>query len=140
MKSWRAWFLLLLAVLLPIRGAVAAAMLCPMASSGVQAEVVLGGHGLGHAAMDHAQAHAHEQGLSHTHAATASDGDGHPTHDPSGSDKCNLCSAYCSLTPLLTSVASLAEPLDLPMVRFADLTAPPPSFVSGGQERPPRTI
>jgi hypothetical protein len=142
-KSWRICFLLLLAVLLPVRGAVAAAMLCPVAGSGAQMELPMVGQSAGHAAMDAAMLHDHPGGHDHAgghgHAADAS-ADGHPSHDHAASDGCNACSAYCSLTPLVSSPPTLAEPLDPTAVKFSDLSAPPPSFVSGGQERPPRTI
>jgi ABC-type Zn2+ transport system substrate-binding protein/surface adhesin len=142
-KSWRIWFLLLLAVLLPVRGAVAAAMLCPVAGSGMQLELAMEGHSSGHEAMDHAMAHdhsgSHDHASSHEHGTEASH-DGHAGHDHAGTEGCNACSAFCSATPLLSAMPSLAEPLDPAAVKFAELSAPPPSNVSDGQERPPRTI
>ena len=81
------------------------------------------GHSAGHAAMDDALSHDHSGG-----------------HDHAASEGCNACSAYCSLTPLVSNLPTLAEPLDSTAVKFSDLSAPPPSFVSEGQERPPRTI
>ena len=136
-KTVRIWFLLLLAVLLPVRGAVAAAMLCPISGSGVQMELAMAGHSAGHQAMDQTLSHDHASG--HGHAPDASD-DGHPGHDHATSEGCNACSAYCSLTPLVSNVPTLVEPLDASAVKYFDLSAPPPSFVSDGQERPPRTI
>jgi len=142
-KSWRTWLLLLLVVLLPIRGAVAAAMLCPVAGSGAQMEMAMVDHSAGHAAMDHAMSHDHSGGHDHTsahdHAPDAS-GDSLPGHDHAESEGCSACSAYCSLTPLLSNLPTLAEPIDPTAVKFSDLYVPPPSFVSDGQERPPRTI
>jgi hypothetical protein len=142
-KSWRIWLLLLLAVLLPVRGAVAAAMMCPVAGFGVQVELAMGGHSAGHEAMDRAMSHNHSGGhdhaSSHGHPNVASD-DGHPGHDHAVSEGCNACSAYCSVTPLVSAIPTLAEPLGRTTVKFSDFSAPPPSFVSGGQERPPRTI
>ena len=137
MKSWRIWFLLLLAVLLPVRGAVAAAMLCAVAGSGVQTELVVGGQAAGHQTMDQAQSHDHAGAQGQ---GVADHGDGHAGHDHTGSDKCNMCSAYCSLTPLVSNVLALVEPPDLASVKFSDHAAPAPSFLSDGQERPPRTI
>jgi hypothetical protein len=140
-KTVRIWFLLLLAVLLPARGAVAAAMLCPVGTGGVQQEMVLSGEAARHDAMEHM--HAHPAGLGqaaeHGHAATSHD-DGHTNHDHTTSDRCNACSAFCSLTPLVSSVPSVFEPLDPAGVKFSRLSAPAPSFLSDGQERPPRTI
>lgn len=128
MKLARIWLLLLLAVLLPIRGAVAAAMLCPVGSSGMQSELRHGEHA-GHHGMDH-----HEAGHDHNGAAH------HDGHDHEATDKCNMCSAFCSLTPLLSDVPALPEPEALPAIKFPDLSTPAPSFLSDGQERPPRTI
>ena len=139
MKTVRIWFLLLLAVLLPARGAVAAAMLCPVGTGGVQQEMVLSGEAARHDAMEHM--HGHPPGLEQAaeHGHTAHD-DGHASHDHTTSDRCNACSAFCSLTPLVTSVPSVFEPLDPAGVKFSRLSAPAPSFLSDGQERPPRTI
>ena len=53
MKHFRLWLLLLLAVLLPVRGAFAAAMFCPPAGVGTQSEVRAPGHAAGqHATAD----------------------------------------------------------------------------------------
>lgn len=123
MKAVRLWLLLVIVVLLPIRGAVAAAMLCPMAGPGSQAEAqaMLAmpaemGHVMGH--DDH-----HHEGK-----------------DSGTPDKCNLCAASCCLTPLAGSVPTVVAPLGLTAAAFPDFSAPPPWFVSGGPERPPRGI
>lgn len=138
MKPWRLWLLLLLAVLLPMRVAVAAAMLCPVAGSGFQAELAGSGHPVGHQALDHARAHDH--GDAHGDAA-ADGGHRHAGHDAhAGSDKCDTCSALCSVTPLVSSAPTVAEPLEVPAVGFSEDAAPAPSFLSDGPERPPRTI
>jgi len=134
MKSWRIWLLLLLAALLPMRGAVAAAMLCPVAGSGIQMELAMVDHPTAHEVMDHAMVHDH--GSSHDHAA----GDHHDGHDHTATDRCNMCSAFCSLTPLVSEAPTVAKPLDPTAAKFSELCAPPPSFFSDGQERPPRTV
>lgn len=134
MKTVRIWFLLLLALLLPLRGAVAAAMLCPVGSTGAQVELNAHERSLTHEVMDH-DAMAHE---GHVHHHGSAD-HGHEHHQ-SGSGKCNMCSAFCSLTPLLSSVPTLAEPLDPTAVEFSEISAPAPNFFSDGQERPPRTL
>ena len=141
MKSWRIWLLLLLAVLLPVRGAVAAAMMCSVAGSGVQVELAMGAYSAGHEAMDEAMSHSgsHDHASGHAHPGVASD-DGHPGHNHAASEGCNVCSAYCSVTPLVSAMPTLAEPLGPTTVKFSDFSAPSPSFVSDGQERPPRTI
>ncbi len=131
MKTVRIWFLLLLSVLLPIRGAVAAAMLCPVGSSGMQSELRIGEHS-SHHDMDFLEHHE----VAHDHGG----GGHHDGHDHGAVDKCNMCSAFCSLTPLLSDAPKLPEPSALSSVKFPDFSTPAPSFLSDGQERPPRTI
>jgi hypothetical protein len=108
--------LILLAVLLPVRGAVAAAMLCPPAAEA---------------------AHHHMSSADHAHHEHSEDSGGH--HSDSTA-KCNLCCDFCSMTLLLSSLPSVVTPLDLSSVSFPDFSAPAPSFLSDGQERPPRSI
>lgn len=118
-KRTRFWLLLFIAVLLPLRGAVAAAMLCGLPVSPAQ----------------HAPAAGHE-----AHHATHH-GSGH--HEPKASpvaDKCNLCAASCCLTPLASAPPVVAAPLEVGTVLFPEVDAPPASFLSDGQERPPRSI
>lgn len=75
------------------------------------------------------------------HAAAHHDHSAPADHDHGGaSDKCNMCSAFCSLTPLTSNPAALFQPLEMAAASFPDLSAPAPSFFSGGQERPPRSI
>ena len=123
--------LVVLAMLLPVRGAMAAAMLCAPSIPGVA--------GLTTPTQD-TSAHHDPTGHDHDHAQHehgAGDGD---HHAPASQDKCNLCSATCSLTPLVHHVAGVQVPRDLKTASFPDLAAPPPSFLSDGQERPPRSI
>jgi hypothetical protein len=125
-KILRLWLLVLLAALLPVRGAMAAAMLCPPAGVGTQQEL--------------RSNHEHE-GASHAHAEHHHEGAAH--HDESadpGDEKCNLCSAFCSLTPLLSEMPGVPPPLEVPVESFPDFSAPAPSFLSDGQERPPRSF
>lgn len=129
MNTARIWLLLLLAVLLPIRGAVAGAMLCSVGSAGMQAELQLVEPHAGHHDMGH-----HEAG--HEHGGSGH----HEHHDHGATDRCNMCSAFCSLTPLLSDVPRLPEPGALPALKFPDFSTPAPSFLSDGQERPPRSI
>jgi hypothetical protein len=86
-------------------------------------------------AADHAE-HGHAD---HQHAGYASDAPGTGGHHD-GFGKCNLCCDFCSMTPLLSTLPSVPAPPDLSSVSFADLLAPAPSFLSDGQERPPRSI
>lgn len=109
-------------------------MLCPVGSSGMQNELRVQDHSVEHEDMDHDEvAHGHA-GAEHVH------GHDHSGHHQSASDKCNLCSAFCSLTPMVSAEVTLPEPLGLTTVKFTDHSAPPPDFFSDGQERPPRTI
>lgn len=135
-KTVRLCFLLLLAVLLPLRGAVAAAMLCSAGDAGSHNELRMAEGSEANAGMAHHV--VHEAGLPDARA-DAEHAHGEQRHHHAGSDKCNMCSACCSLTPLVSAVPALAEPLGFTAVRFASYTAPLPSFFSGGQERPPRT-
>lgn len=92
-----------------------------------------------HAGASHS-AVPQESAASHGCAASASGVDGAPAgHDHGSSDACNACAAYCSLTPLLGTVPALSGPQDPVALRFASVAALAPSFVSDGQERPPRT-
>ena len=113
-------------------------MLCPVGSTGVQSELRMHEHPASHEAMDHGTAHDHaDHQHQHDHAGAGhhDEGKGH-----GASDKCNMCSAYCSLTPLVSEVPTLLEPAELSAVKFPDLSSPAPTFLSDGQERPPRSI
>lgn len=161
MKAVRLWFLLLLAVLLPLRAVLAATMLCAVGGSDVSGELRVHGQATGHQAIgratDHAMhhgqtpGHSHDHGhggmkdhAAHGHAASvdppASSGHDHGAgHDAAG-DTCKMCAAYCSLTPAVGWLPGVVEPPDLRAATLPPFTAPPPSFVSEGQERPPRRI
>jgi hypothetical protein len=132
-KLLRIWLLVLLAVLLPIRGAMAAAMACPPAGS-VPLQQLVGAHADGHAHGNHGDGHA-QAGHAHGGGDTAAD----HAH-AAGPDQCNMCSASCATPPVPSAAGGLASPLDLTSAPFPDLPAPAPTFLSDGQERPPRTI
>ena len=139
-KLLRACLLVLLFVALPIRGAMAATMLCPPANGAAHAGMSVvdpeAGHDLEgpmHADPDQRHDHDHE----HDHAQ-AQPGDG--AHDHAHHDKCNVCTSSCSSLPLPSASAGIAEPEILTSVSFPELSAPAPTFQSDGQERPPRTI
>ena len=130
MKLFRTWLMLLLVVLLPVRGAMAAAMLCLPQSDARSERVVFDHHGGSSASAghDHAQ-HSHD-------ASAAQQKDGGSTVD---SHDCNLCASFCSLTVLTSDPPDWRHP-----PAQADLNPAPsasvPSFVSDGEKRPPRTI
>ena len=134
-KSLRFWLLVVLTVLLPLRGALAAALMCPVAGTGVQSEVRL-------TQQSHEPGHPHEAvhdaAAQHVHADVTTD-----HHDQSSAgdpvDRCNLCSAFCSVVGMLSEPHSVAEPQDVATI-FPQRHAPPSTFFRDGQERPPRTI
>ena len=120
MKRLRIILLVVLALLLPVRGAIGAAMLCPQ-----------GGHSAPTAQGASQDAHAmHHGGHAHAHAVPNSD-----AHSVS----CSVCAAFCSMTPMPSDVLTLQErpPLASPVV-FPALLVPAPTFQSDGPERPPR--
>lgn len=142
MKHLRLWLLVVLVALLPVRGAVAAAMLCAPAGAAGQAEWRVGEH-------DPAAHHGHHEADGQAHAGHHGDsvgdhdGDhdgGEARHDAGHDNKCTMCSAFCSATPLPSTVPGLPEPLSAGAAHFPDLDAPAPTFQSGGPERPPRSI
>ena len=137
MKNLRVVILVLLALLLPIRGALATAMLCQGGGSGPSSAAAVeqvhvampAEHGL-HAA----QATAHP----HPSDGDASDGDtsvsdGHPT-------ACQVCASGCCLTPLAFAPPSVQARVPTTSAFCPALSLAIPAFESGGQDRPPRTI
>jgi len=115
-------------VMLPLRGALAAAMLCPGGQPDARAELRMDGHGdhQGHHGMTSAHHHGDENGDASDSSGGAA---GHGGH---GSALC--CGAA------LVSADLVVNPSPLPATGFPQLHAPPPSFVLDGQERPPRSI
>lgn len=133
MKLLRIYLLVLLAVLLPVRGALAAAMVC--APAGGDGSGIVAAQGVQDALPCHMDS-------SDEPAGSALDG-GHglPLSDQTDkTDRCNLCSASCSATPLLRDVPGIAEPGDLASASYPGVAAAAPSFLSDGQERPPRSL
>ena len=131
MKSLRLWLLLLLVALLPVRGAMAAAMLC-LPQDGARSEAVTAEH---HAA---GMASVHDHGQpAHADPGASQQHEGDTTSVTS--DDCNLCASFCSLTPLALVDVEIRHP----QARAALNPALPvftPSVVSDGERRPPRTI
>jgi hypothetical protein len=134
-KSFRILVLLLLALLLPLRGALAATMLCSTPGESSQVNVVvLPDHG---AHAEHAGHEMHGDGADH-----AGPDPGVSHHDGKGghADKCNLCVNGCNATPLVAALPEVTQPLLAAKVVFPAVSAPAPAFQSDGQERPPRSI
>lgn len=133
MKTARIWLLILLAALLPVRGAVAAALMCAPPGTAHHQEQLVGDHEMLDVAMDSA-AHRHD------HTAPAEHGHDVQGSSSGASDKCNLCSACCSVAPMVSGPPTVSVLLGVTDAYFPSVSAPAPSFVSDGQERPPRTI
>lgn len=103
---------------------------------------------MGHAeavVMPHAgEAHEHQHQHEH-HPDHGNHGDSHHEHASgmhghSSDDKCNLCSSLCASPSLPSASPAIEEPQLQTSLQFPDLCAPAPTFLSDGQERPPRTI
>ncbi|HEX7688072.1 MAG TPA: hypothetical protein VF453_10210 [Burkholderiaceae bacterium] len=114
-----------MAILLPARGAIAAASPC---------------EGLAHQAPAQ-RMHTHHP----MHAAVEPDaasetGHGAAHHDHAGVDKCNLCASCCSATPMLMTFSPTVAALGDQVATFPLLQASAPTFLSEGLERPPRSI
>jgi hypothetical protein len=139
-KRFRVFILVLLTLLLPIRGAMAAAMLCPDGERSTQTAVVAthGHHGA--QPMEHHSSHeAHTDGSSaHHHAGADAAADTAPSGEHPAT--CHFCASGCCMVSLLGTAPSLERPRVISWVAFPELVAPLPVFQSGGQDRPPRTI
>lgn len=119
----------MLSILLPLRGALAATMLCPDGAGMGTAVVVAerGGHDM---QADHPMAHVHAS-------------DEAPDTDSSQGDHpatCHFCASGCCMASIVGTVPLLGEPNLASTVVFPAVTARSPAFQSGGQDRPPRTI
>lgn len=123
-KRIRVWLIVVLAMLLPVRGALAAAM--PCASLGAHGGAAHAAHGAaGHADAAHANA-GHAQGAHDAH------------DDPGGTESCLLCTACCA-TALVRVVVGVAEP-GAAKLDFVEPAAAGPNFTPDREERPPRSI
>jgi hypothetical protein len=127
MKILRLWLLVLLAVLVPLRGAVAAAAVCPDGATHAASNKHLHGHGASTAAMAHA----------HVAVTAASAQSAHLDH---GGGKCSVCCASCTASANAPTFTWTVVPLDASSSEFPRLTAAVPAFVSESPERPPRSI
>ncbi|HVF64547.1 MAG TPA: hypothetical protein VNE58_11185 [Casimicrobiaceae bacterium] len=132
MKKLRIPLLLLLAVILPFKGGMAAAGVFCHAGTQQTAEIAAPSHS---ASSDAHSAHAR-------HQATGSESSSHD-HDEDrvalSTGGCTVCSALCSTPPLATAVnVHISSPAAAE--RFPALAAPRPSAVTSGLDRPPRTI
>lgn len=136
MKALRVWFVVLLACLLPFKGAMAVAM--PRVPAGdVRAVEPQGSNGhQPHA--DPATGHGHPC-LADTQRAPAHDDGADHAHDAAGSGQHTPCSASCAMPPLPSAPVAVAEPPARRAATFPRLRAAAPSFQSDGPERPPKS-
>jgi len=135
MKRMRILILVLLAVLLPIRGAMAAAMLCPQTANS-DAAVVVTEHG--HHEVRTGAGMQFDHSTSHHHASGAATDAGPSTGGEQAT--CQFCASGCCMASLVGSVTSMGPPDVTASITFPALSAPVPAFHSDGQDRPPRTL
>jgi hypothetical protein len=133
-KHFRIFILVLMSLLLPIRGAVAATMLCPEGEGPSTAAVVAeqGHHDMRadhemHA--DHAASHHHDTGATHDDSSSGE----HPTN-------CHFCASGCCMASMVGTAPSLGAACLTSSITVPALTTRIPAFQSDGQDRPPRTI
>jgi hypothetical protein len=113
-KALRVIFLVFLALLLPIRGAVAGAMLCPQGSHSAVMDA------------DHAGSAHHQH---------------HEESSPAGhSAACGICATCCSMTPLLGAMPTVERSMLASTLSFPSFSVRVSAFQSDGQDRPPRSI
>ncbi len=134
MKLLRIIILVLLAMLLPIRGAVAATMLCSDGEVPGTPAVVAGYDD--HDMNADPQMHADHSTAHHHASEEAPDADSSSVDHPA---TCHSCASDCCMASMVGTVPSLGGPRLTSTVIFPALTARIPAFQSDGQERPPRT-
>ena len=138
MKHLRILILVLMSILLPMRGVLAATMMCP-GGEGPDAAVVVaepGHHGHPEMQADHEMHADHSQ--VHHHA-----GEGVPDDESSSgehSTTCHFCASGCCMASIVGTVTSPRQPRLTSSATFPALSAPVAAFQSDGQDRPPRTI
>jgi hypothetical protein len=133
MKKLRIPLILLVALILPVKGAMAAAgMFCHLGSAQPMSAIV--------------QPHQHHAGAHQNHAEHhAVDGDSQSDAEDDAplipaSSSCAICSAVCSAPPLPANGIAFHVPAASGAERFPALSPPRLSAVQSGLERPPRTI
>ena len=124
MRSLRIFVLVVMAALLPVRGAVAVAMFCP------------GDAGAGTVAAGHDHHAAGMQGGNALHA----DPDGDAADDSTHASRCHACVSGCCAATIVGAAPTVDVLPRSAAVVFPALSAPVPAFESDGPERPPRSI
>jgi hypothetical protein len=128
LRTARALFVIFLALLMPLRAAVAGAMLCPTGGDAVSHQQ----HQQPGMYDDSVAAHAHHEGMHHDAAPPSP-----ASHAHDGG--CNLCASFCSMTPMPSSAPTIEASMLAATLSYPALQAPAPSFQSDGQDRPPRS-
>ena len=132
MKNSRILLILLMALILPVKGAMAAAgMFCHSGSTSSHDARTSEHH-----AVDHGQSHHHHHGDGNEPSEPRT-GDGMPSPTLAS---CTVCSAVCSSPPLPAAPIVLLSPPSTAGESFPPVAVPRTSAVIGGLERPPRTI
>lgn len=140
LRNVRVLLLVLLAIMLPVRGVMAAAMLCPPSAGAASGEAhAHAGYATGASQHSHADAGSPDIGSHHAMQADLGAA-GHADDGAAGPDTCNLCSACCSVPPLPSAAPAMSLLHEPAGADFPAYSAPAPSFLSGGPERPPRSI
>jgi hypothetical protein len=133
MNKLRVPLMLMVALILPFKGAMAAAgMFCHLGSAQPVSAIVQPHKHHGEAHQDHAE-HRTVDGESQSHTE-----DDAPLIPASSS--CAICSAVCSAPPLPANGIAFHVPPASGAERFPALSPPRLSAVQSGLERPPRTI
>ncbi len=132
MKLARFWLLIVLALLLPLRGALAQVLPCT-GGHGEPVVQALEGH---RAALAHAAGpHGHAVGHAHSDAdsgpvESASAGDDHP-------GQCSACASCCTGVPVPSLAGAVVPEPASCATRFPSWSAPVPGVVPERLDRPP---
>lgn len=138
----RSVLLVLLAVLLPIRGTVAAAMPCPGQAAALHhlTQLVQVGQGPQHGPAGDDLHSGHGR---HTHPAAAPDAAQGSASDPPSAaghtSTCQFCAGGCCVAPLAFAPPSVHSPRLTASAVFPALVTRIPAGWPDGQDRPPRT-
>ena len=136
MSLLRPLFLVLLALLLPVRGLMAATMPC---AEGLPSAGVVALAGADHPMVDPPMSHTGHDDAAHA-ASPAPCHDDAPDDEPGASaNGCHACASGCCMASIVGTPAWWPEPAPIPSVAFPALSARVPAFHSGGLDRPPRT-
>lgn len=129
------WLVVLLALILPVKGAMATAgMLCHVPAS----QHVQSSHGS--ASHDMHQEHAVARALEASDAATTHHGTAADTHEGSVVTSCLACAAVCGASPLPPKMGTALPAFEAARDWRGLALVAPPSLTLAGLERPPRSI